>query len=116
MAVIPNVISKTVARESIIIHDGTCSRRLPRNTSSSPRISNGMRLSQSLLHNNVRREIGAVCRIQNAFHSRLTAGKAKRTATALNTKQVKAKFAKETTVFKVAVGIGERSSGSTLKL
>src|SRR5215510_3128912 len=105
MEVIPKVISKTVARESTIIHDGTCSSKLLRNTSNSPRINNGMRLSQSLLHSNVRREIGALCTIQNAFPSRLTAGKAKRTATALNTKPAKAKFAKETTVFKVAVGI-----------
>ena len=37
-------------------------------------------------------------------------------ATALNTKPAKPKFAKETTVFKVAVGSGERSSGRTLKL
>src|SRR5262245_40478396 len=116
MAVIPNVIRNTVARESIIIHKGTCSRRLLRNTSSSPRSNNGRRLSQSLLQSNVRREIGAVCRIQKAFPSRLTAGKAKRTATALNTKPAKAKFAKETTVFRVAVGSGERSSGRTLKL
>src|SRR5262245_23857361 len=116
MAVIPNAIRKTVARESIIIHEGTCSSRLLRNTSRSPRINNGMRLSQSLLQTNVRREIGAVCRIQKAFPSRLTAGKAKRTATALNTKPAKAKLAKETTVFNVAVGNGERSSGKTLKL
>src|SRR4029434_7925878 len=103
MAVIPNVIRKTVASESIIIQEGTCSSRLLRNTSSSPRINNGMRLSQSLPQSNVRREIGAVCRIQKAFPSRLTAGKAKRMATALNTKPAKAKFGDETTGLQGAV-------------
>src|SRR2546430_2525619 len=116
IAVIPQVIRKIVARESIIIHRGTCSSRLVRKTSSSPRINNGTKLSQSLLQSRVRREIGAVCRTQKAFPSRLTAGKANRIATALSTKPASAKFAKETTVFKVAVGSGERSSGRTLKL
>src|SRR5918996_4410696 len=116
MALMPKVIMKTVTREIAIIHEGTRSKRLLKKTSNSPSRSNGTKFSQNLLHNRERSEMGDVCKIQKAFPSRLTAGKAKRMATALRTKPDKAKLTKETTVFNVAVGIGERSSGRTLKL
>src|SRR5215471_8226714 len=116
MAVMPKVIKKTVIKDNTIIHDGTWSRRLLRNTSNSPRKSNGMKTIQNLLHTRARSETGALCKIQNARPSRLIAGKAKRTATALSTKPESARLAKETTVRRVPAGIGERSRGKTLKL
>jgi len=82
MAAMPKVIRQTVTRESAIIQSGTWSRRLLRNTSSSPSKSSGTKISQNLLHSKARREIGALCKIQKAFPSKLIAGKAKRTATA----------------------------------
>src|SRR5437016_14541125 len=100
MATMPNVIKRTVTSEIVIIHIGTRSRRLLRKTSNSPSSSNGTKLSQNLLHNRVRSEIGEVCRIQKAWPSRLNAGKAKRMATALSTKPASARLAKETTVFR----------------
>src|SRR5574341_2088899 len=108
MALMPKVIRKMVARESVIIQGGTRSMRLLAKTSSAPRKSNGTKLSQNLLHSEAPSEIGAVCKIQNAFPSRLTAGKAKRTATALSTKPASARFAKETIRRMVPAGIGEQ--------
>src|SRR5919198_3523857 len=107
----PNVIKKTVISEMVIIHEGTRSIRLLKKTNNSPSNHNGTKFSQNLLHNTARSEMGEVCRIQKAFPSRLTAGKAKRIETALSTKPASARLAKETTVLNVVVGRGERSSG-----
>src|ERR687892_1047372 len=95
MAVMPKVIKKTVTREIVIIQGGTRSRRLLKKTSNSPSSSNGTKLSQNLLHKRERSEMGAVCKIQNDFPSRLTAGKTKRVAAALSTKTEPARLAEE---------------------
>src|SRR5512135_348187 len=116
MAAMPQVIRQTVINESAIIQGGTCSSRLLRNTRSTPKKSRGTAINQNLLHNNARSDTGAHCTIQKALPSKLIAGKAKRTATALKTKPASARLAKETTVRIVPAGIGERSSGRTLKL
>ena len=102
--------------DSVIIQPGTLSIRLLQKINSSPKNSNGTKFNQNLLHNNARKEIGAVWRSQNALPSRLTAGKAKRIAMALSTKPAKPRLAKETMVRMVPAGIGERSRGRTLKL
>src|SRR6266540_1807504 len=102
MAAMPKVIKPMVIRERVIIHAG--------------KRSSGTKLSQNLLHNKARRDIGDVCRIQKALPSRLTAGKANRMAMALRTKPARAKLAKETIVRIVPAGMGERSNGKTLKL
>src|SRR5437016_14327130 len=111
MATMPNVIKRTVTSEIVIIHIGTRSRRLLRKTSNSPSSSNGTKLSQNLLHNRVRSEIGEVCRIQKAWPSRLTDGKAKRIATAMSRKPARARLAKQNKVFKLADGRAKHSSG-----
>src|SRR3989304_4588273 len=111
MAAMPKVIKNIVVRDSVIIQGGTRSRRLLTQTSSSPRISRGAQLSQNLLQSVEPRAIGAVCKIQNAFPSRLTAGKAKRTATALRTKPARARLAKETIRGMVPAGGGAAPSG-----
>src|SRR5687768_15558995 len=116
MAVMPIVIRQIVTIDNAIIQDGTWSSRLLKNISNSPRTKSGANTSQNLLHKTARSEIGALCIIQKALPSRLTAGKANRTATALKTNPASAKFAKETSVRSVPAGIGERSRGKTLKL
>src|SRR5512145_1395179 len=116
MAAMPKVIRQTVASDSAIIQGGTCSSKLLKKTSNSPNTSSGMEINQNLLQSNARREIGELCRIQNALPSRLIAGNAKRTATALKTKPASARLAKETSTRSVPAGIGVRSSGRTLKL
>src|SRR5512145_460666 len=116
MATMPKVIKDMVISESAIIQDGTCSSRLLKKTSTTPSASSGPVISQNLLHNSARNEIGELCKIQKALPSKLIAGKAKRTATALKTNPASARLAKETTVRIVPAGMGERSSGRTLKL
>src|SRR5687767_12898099 len=116
MAVMPKVIKKIEINDKVIIHGGTLSKRLLRKISNSPRQKSGMKFSQNLLQRSERRAMGEVCSSQNALPSRLTAGKAKRMAMALRTKPASAKLANETILRIVPAGIGERSSGRTLKL
>src|SRR5262245_64280140 len=116
MALIAKVMSPTVISDKAIIHVGTCSKRLLRKTSNSPSKNSGTKFNQNLLHKRDRKEMGALCKIQKAFPSRLTEGKAKRIAMALSTKPAKPRLAKETSVRMVPAGMGDRSSGSTLKL
>src|SRR4030095_12698667 len=113
MAVIAKVMSPTVTSDKSIIHVGTCSKRLLRNTSNSPSKNSGTRFSQNLLHKSARKEIGALSKIQKALPSRLTDGKAKRMAMALSTKPANPRLAKETNVRMDPAGIGARDSGST---
>src|SRR3970282_465298 len=116
MALMPKVIRKIVASESSIIHGGTRSIRLLAKTSSSPSTSSGTKLSQNLRQSEARSEIGAVGKIQKAFPSKLTAGKAKRTATALRTKPARARLAKETIMRLVRWGIGAGTRGTACVL
>src|SRR5918994_1942642 len=116
IAVMPNVIKKIVTSDKIIIQFGTPSIRLLKKTSNSPRKRSGNKFSQNLLQSSVLSDIGEVCKSQNALPSRLTAGNAKRMATALSTNPARAKLTKATTVLKVPAGMGDRSSGRTLKL
>ena len=60
MAAMPKVIKNIVMSDSAIIQPGTLSRRLLQNISTSPRNKSGMKFSQNLLHNNARKEMGAV--------------------------------------------------------
>src|SRR5919106_1769301 len=102
MAVMPKVIKKTVTREIVIIQGGTRSRRLLKKTSNSPSSSNGTKLSQNLLHKRERSEMGDVCKIQNDFPSRLTAGKKKRNGSPPRNKTARARVGKEGRGFSVA--------------
>src|SRR4030095_13247078 len=95
IALTPKVMRKIVVTDKSITHDAVCSMRLLATTSNSPNKRSGNSVSQNLLHKTELSDIGAVCRSQKALPSRLTAGKAKRTATALNTNPASARLAKD---------------------